>query len=173
MIRSARWVGGAAILAAMLLGLGAAADAKDCTRATPLPTDTTITSPAADVPADLAKFSAAWGGVWTTGPGDDGPCTTLVVEDVFPNGFVRVVYSVGTQQPLVPQPRYWRAAGRIVDGALRFVLPVPTRPEITYRFAGAELAGTFKDGPVIATVTAARIADPGRTGGRTSRSPTR
>jgi hypothetical protein len=64
MIPFARWVGGATVLTAMLLGLGADADAKDCTRATPLPADTTITSPAADVPADLAKFSGAWGGVW-------------------------------------------------------------------------------------------------------------
>ena len=87
----ARWVGGGVVLAAMLLGLGAAADAKDCTRATPLPIDMTITTPAADVSADFAKFSAAWGGVWTPRPGDDGPCSTLVVEDVFPNGFVRVM----------------------------------------------------------------------------------
>lgn len=76
MIPSARWVGGAAVVAAMLLGLGAAAHAKDCTRATPLPADTTITPPAADVPGDLAKFSGAWGGVWTVEPRDDGPCTT-------------------------------------------------------------------------------------------------
>jgi hypothetical protein len=85
----------------MLLGPGIAAHAKDCTRATPLPADTMITPPAADVPAHLAKFSGAWGRVWTGQPGDDGPCSTLVVEDIFPNGFVRVIYSVGLQPPLL------------------------------------------------------------------------
>ena len=29
------------------------------------PVDTTITEPAADVPAEFAPFSGAWGGVWT------------------------------------------------------------------------------------------------------------
>ena len=160
---SAGWVG-AALLVALLLGLGAAADAKDCTRETPLPIDTTITSPAADVAADLAKFSGAWGGVWTDRSGAGGPCSTLVVEDIFPNGYVRVILSSGAQQPLVPQPRYWRASGRIVNGVLRFELPIVTRPEFTYRFAGHELGGILKDGPFEASVTAARIADPSQIG---------
>src|SRR3989442_15010214 len=74
MIPFARWIGGAAGLAAMLLGLGSAADAKDCTRATPPPIDTTITAPAGGVPAGPAPFSGPGGGGWTTRPGRGGPC---------------------------------------------------------------------------------------------------
>jgi hypothetical protein len=148
-----------AVLAAMLMGAVAAAHAKDCAGATPLPADVTITPPAADVSTDLARFSGAWGGVWAPKGGSVGPCGVLVVEDVFANGYARVIHSVGVSDPLSPQPRAWRASGRIVDGALRFELPLPWRPELTYRFAGNDLAGTFKDFTTEATVTATRITD--------------
>ena len=80
-----------AVLATMLVGAVAAAHAKDCAGATPMPADVTITPPAADVSADLARFSGTWGGTWTARGGGDGPCGVLVVEDVFANGFARVV----------------------------------------------------------------------------------
>jgi Beta-lactamase len=148
-----------AVLAAMLVGTVAAAHAKDCAGATPLPADVTITPPAADVSADLARFSGAWAGAWAPRGGGEGPCGVLVVEDVFANGYARVVYSVGVSDPLLPQPRAWRASGRVVDGVLRFELPLSWRPELTYRFAGNDLAGTFKDFAADSTTTAARIAD--------------
>jgi hypothetical protein len=156
--RAVRWVGAVALVA-MLLGVGVGADAKDCSHATLLPVDTTITPPAADVPADLAPFSGAWGGAWTDRAGRPGACTALVVEDVFANGYVRVVYSVGVVDPHIRQPRYWRAAGRVIAGTLRFELPTPTRPEVTYRMAGNDLAGTFRDGTVERLVTVTRLPD--------------
>jgi hypothetical protein len=75
-----------AVLAVLLTGRGATAHARDCARATALPANVTITPPAADVSADLARFSGAWGGVWATSDGGDGPCGVLVVEEVFANG---------------------------------------------------------------------------------------
>jgi hypothetical protein len=149
----------AAALAVILLGPGAAADAKDCTGATPLPADTTITAPAADVPPDLARFSGGWGGVWIDRAGTSTSCTTLVVEEVLPNGYVRVVYSIGAFHPHTPVPQYWRASGRIVAGVLRFEVPVQGRHEFTYRFAGNDLAGEYKEVAVVVTVTATRLAD--------------
>ena len=148
----------------MLFGLGAIAHAKDCARETPLPADVTITPPAADVAADIARFSGAWGGVWMNRAGAAGPCGTLVVEELFANGFARVVYSVGASNPDVPVPQSWRATGRIVDGLLRFELPLSWRPILTYRIAGSDVVGTFKDGSEEATVTATRVADPRQIG---------
>jgi hypothetical protein len=152
-----RWVGAAALVA-MLLGVGVGADAQECSNVTPLPVDTTITPPAADVPAELAQFSGVWGGVWTDHAGRPGACTALVVEDVFANGFVRVVLanSVGVLDPHMLQPRSWRVAGRVVAGTLRFALPIPTRPEFTYRFAGNDLAVPARAGTVERLVTATR-----------------
>src|SRR5262245_5649932 len=104
----------------------ARARTKGCLRATPLPTDITITPPAADVPADVAGFSGAWGGIWTGPTGAGGPCTTLVVEEVFANGYARVVYSIGVFDPRVRLPRYWRASARIVYSVLSFGWPPPS-----------------------------------------------
>src|SRR5262245_3107835 len=135
------------------------ASAMECSRTTPLPTDTTITPPGADVPADVARFSGAWGGIWTGRSGAGGPCTTLVVEEVFANGYARVVYSIGIFDPSVRLPRYWRASGRIVNGVLNFGLPAPSQAEYTFRSAGTDLAGTYKEGTLESAVTAAPIAD--------------
>jgi len=155
-----RWLGAAA-LATMLLGLGAVADAQDCARAIALPADLTITPPATDIPVDLARFAGAWNGRWVNRTNTNATaCGTVVVEQIFPNGYIRLIYSVGTLDPFIPQPQYWRTAGRIASGVLRFEIPVPPRPEYTFRFAGAGLAGTFKDGPIQATMTATRLADP-------------
>jgi hypothetical protein len=134
--------------------------ANECSRLTPLPADTTIIPAEADVPADVARFSGAWGGVWTSRSGDGGPCTTLVVEEVLANGFARVVYSIGVFEPHVTLPRYWRASGRILNGVLSFGIPAPgSQAEFTFRPAGTDLAGTFKEGTVESVVTVAPIAD--------------
>ena len=84
----------------------ARASAKECSRATPLPSDTTITPAGAGVPAEVARFSGAWGGVWTNRRGVGGPCTTLVVEEVLANGYARVIYSIGVFDPHVRLPQY-------------------------------------------------------------------
>src|SRR6185503_6936745 len=135
------------------------ASAKECSRATPLPADTTITPAGADVPADLARFSGAWGGVWTNLSGVGGPCTTLVVEEVLANGYARVIYSIGVFDPHVRLPQYWRASGRIVNGVLSFGLPAPSQAQFTFRAAGTDLSGTYKEGTVESIVTTAPIAD--------------
>src|SRR5262245_50230117 len=138
----------------------AGAGVSDCSRATPLPPDTTITPPGADVPTDVARFSGAWGGVWTSRGGAGGPCTTLVVEEILGNGYARVVYSIGVFDPYVRQPQYFRASGRIANGVLSFGLPVPiSQAEYTFRPVGADLAGTYKDGTVESIVTVKPIAD--------------
>ena len=67
-------------------------------------------------------------------------CHTLVVEEVFANGFARVIFSHGASAGWdIPLPGFWRVTGRIVDGDLRFHLPVPERPELAYRLAGETL----------------------------------
>ena len=42
----------------------------------------------------------------------------------------------------IRQPNFWRVTGRIVDGVLRFHLPVPDQPSLTYRFDGETLMGS-------------------------------
>ena len=69
-----------------------------------------------------------------------------MVEEVFAHGYALVIYSVGTYAGWdIRQPSFLRATGRIVDGALRFHLPVPDRPNLAYRFVGEMLRGTFND----------------------------
>src|ERR1700761_4838431 len=75
----------------------------------PLPTDLSIKSPAADVPAEDAAFSGAWGdGAW-----DGSTPTALVVEQVNENGAAKVIYARGaTEYPKIAA--HWlRLTGRI------------------------------------------------------------
>src|SRR5919197_2118175 len=156
--RAARWVGTIALVA-LLLGVSVGANAQECVHALLLPVDMTIRPPAADVPADLAPFSGAWGGVWRDDAGRPRACTALVVEEVFANGYVRVVYSVGVFAPSLLRPRSWRAAGRVIAGTLRVELPVEPQTPLTYRLAGNNLMGNARDGTVAYHVTATRLPD--------------
>ena len=62
--------------------------------------------------------------------GREALCHTLVVEEVLANGYAQVIYSIGTYAAWnIRQPNFWRATGRIVDGVLRFHLPVTAPPE--------------------------------------------
>ncbi len=134
-----------------------AADGRDCRDETPLPTDVRLVAAGARVSPDAARFAGAWTGAWKDDQGADAPCATLVVEELFPNGYARVIYSHGTWEGWkIRQPRFWRATGRIVDGALRFVLPTADRPPFVYRFADGTLAGTYKGG---GNHVAVRVAD--------------
>jgi hypothetical protein len=45
---------------------------------------------------------------------------------------------------IIRLPNFWRATGWILQGQLRFQLPVPGDPELAYRFADGTLSGTFK-----------------------------
>jgi hypothetical protein len=64
---------------------------------------------------------AHWTGPWKDQTsGGDALCHALVFEEVFPNGYARVIYGHGTYEGgKIRQPDFWRATGRIVDGVLR------------------------------------------------------
>jgi hypothetical protein len=55
-------------------------------------------------------------------------------------------------------PAYWRATGRVVDGVLRFTLPVPDPPAFVYTFTGGALSGTFRGGGNHALTRAADVS---------------
>jgi hypothetical protein len=142
MIRRLTPIVGFALL--VLGSLARGAEARDCHHATPLPADVRLIASGADVPPDAARFAGAWVGPWKTATGDI-VCGTLVVEEVLPTGHARVVYSRGTWEPIGDHhPQYWRATGRVVDGVLRFALPIADRPPMAYRFTGDALSGTFR-----------------------------
>jgi hypothetical protein len=144
------------VCVALALGAPAAA-AKECRRETPLPADMRLIPAGPDVPETVARFAGAWAGAWKTPTGADALCHTLVVEEVFSNGFARVIYSHGTDEGLkILLPQFWRATGRIVDGVLRFQLPTRDRPAVVYRFGGGMLSGTFKGE---GNASLARVAD--------------
>jgi hypothetical protein len=129
----------------MALGLALAsqaAAATECQRQTPLPVDVGLVTPGPQVPEAVARFAGVWIGEWER---TDGFCHTLIVEEVFANGFARVIYSHGASLALnVSLPGFWRATGRIADGVLRFHEPIPKRPEFVYRVAGETIEGTFQ-----------------------------
>jgi hypothetical protein len=123
------------------------AAAKECQRETPLPTDVRLIPPGPQVPEAVARFAGVWTGEWEH---FGGLCHTLVVEEVFANGYARVIFSHGISQdlaavdPNVRLPEFRRVTGRVVDGTLRSHLPIPGRPEFAYRVAGETLEGTLQ-----------------------------
>ena len=144
------------------LGVGPV-DARDCRDETPLPADVKLVAPGSDVPATASRFAGAWIGAWMEESGDT-VCATLIVEEVLSTGHARLIYSHGAWEPRrIRQPRFYRASGRIVDGVLHFVLPVPDRPPLAYKFVDGSLSGTFR-GAGNHAVT--RAADPTRIGCR-------
>lgn len=109
-----------------------------CQQLTPLPPDARVVTPTDEVPNDIARFSGAWSGAWQRAKDPRWLCTALVVEELHPNGFTRVIYSHGYQpQSHVRYPDYFRAIGRVTDGELRF--PTPWGGMLTYRANGGEL----------------------------------
>jgi hypothetical protein len=70
-----------------------------------------------------------------------------------------VVYSIGTDAATnILQPNFWRVTGRIVDGVLRFHLPVTAGPSLAYRFEGETLLGARNNESRVSLV---RVADVG------------
>lgn len=97
------------------------------------------------MPGAIARFAGPWLGMWTFDADRDTLCATLVVEEVFPSGYVRGVYGHGTWEAhKIRQPGFYRATGKIVDGVLHFTLPVPPRPAFVYKFTDGALAGTYR-----------------------------
>lgn len=156
--RGARAALALAALAVLLLQAEAGPPAtKVCRRETPLPADVSVTAPAPAVAEGLQRFSGIWVGAWNDFSGVETLCHTLVVEEVLPNGYARVVYSHGTASAYdLFLPSFWRVTGQIVDGVLRFRLPTPLRPELAYRFDGAALTGTY---PGLGSVRLEPVAD--------------
>jgi hypothetical protein len=159
-MRAVARFGGAAVAFAAAAFATGSADAKNCPRETPLPADTRITAPAADVPADAARFSGAWTGAFKDRTNTDGACHTLVVEEVFANGYARVIFSAGTHEPWgIRLPTHARATGRVVDGVLRFQLRGVPPPGLDYRFTGGALAVSTHVGALEVRSTLIRVAD--------------
>jgi hypothetical protein len=134
------------LVTAVTLGLTLGAQAvvaKDCHRETPVPTNARLITPGPEIPAAVAQFAGVWGGVWE----DSGElCHTLVVEEIFANGYARVIYSVDTSLVLnMRLPAFLRVTGRIVDGTLRFHLPIRERPARSYRMVRGSLQATRED----------------------------
>jgi len=131
--------------------------AKDCHRETPLPKNVHLIAPSADIPEAVARFGGVWTGVWrprglaaiylllrglVRGQSPVPLCHTLVVEELLPNGYARVILSIGSAAYWdVPLPGFWRFTGRIIDGTLRFQLPDGLK--LAYWVVGETLQGTF------------------------------
>jgi hypothetical protein len=146
-----------ALLAFAWLAPVPALAAMDCRGTMPLLPDVRATPPAADVPAASTPFAGAWSGAWRDAKDNEAQCTTLVVEELYANGYARVVYAIGRSATLGSgNPNVWRATGRIADGVLRFRLPVFDRPLLTWRLDGDRLQGTINDA---GRVTLTRTAD--------------
>src|SRR6266545_3026448 len=61
--------------------------AKDCHGQTPLPADVRLTAPNSKVPETVARFGGVWSGAWMDKEGHEVLCHTLVIEEVFSNGY--------------------------------------------------------------------------------------
>lgn len=80
------------IAVALGLSLGSqAAAAKECHRETPLPADVRLIAPGPEVPEAVARFAGAWNGASERMRRSDPLCHTPVVEEVFANGYARVI----------------------------------------------------------------------------------
>jgi hypothetical protein len=134
-----------AVVLALLVGAARPAQARDCRSEVLLPADVRVVPPAADVPAAIARFSGTWLGTWSFDNDPDTLCAALVVEEVLPNGYARVVYGHGTWGPhAIHQPAFYRATGKIGDNVLSFSVPIPSRPAFVYRFGEGALSGTYR-----------------------------
>jgi hypothetical protein len=135
----------AAVGIVILLALCAPAFARECRGELLIPRDVRVVPPAADVPATIARFSGTWAGTWSFDRDSETLCAALIVEEILPNGYARVVYSHGTWAPhRIRQPGFYRATGKIVDDVLTFRLAVPAPPTFVYRFKDRALSGTFR-----------------------------
>lgn len=72
---------------------------KDCHGQTALPTDVRLTTPSVKVPEALARFAGAWVGVWVDQKGREALCNTLVIEEVYQNGYTRIITVLALMQP--------------------------------------------------------------------------
>jgi hypothetical protein len=98
-----------------------AATAKECQRETLLLSDAHLGAPSLQGPEAMARFAGAWNVEWEHA---GGLGQTIVVEEVFADGFARAILSHGiaqnlaTVEPDARTPEFWRVTGRIIDGAV-------------------------------------------------------
>ncbi len=81
----------------------------------PLPSTWEFEQPAADVPAEIARWHGVWAGSWA-----DELKYALVVEKVAPDGAVQVIYAVGDSAAWSVYRNWNRQAARIEGGQLIF-----------------------------------------------------
>jgi dienelactone hydrolase len=136
------------VAAGLRLGLGDAIHAQ--TPTIPLPADLKVDPPAADVPANVARFAGAWAhGAW------DGVLPhVLIVEAVDRTGGARVVYAVGDSAEAKVSRGHRRVTGRIVADLLTFDLS--ERSSVAYHLEGDALRGTYTSSRSRSTVTLTR-----------------
>jgi dienelactone hydrolase len=145
MLRSAMAV---CVAAGLSLGLQSTAHAQ--TPTIPLPADLKLDPPAADVPANVARFAGAWGhGAW------DGVLPhVLIVEAVDRTGGAQIVYAVGDSAEAKVNRGHRRVTGRIVADLLTFDLG--ERSSVAYHLEGDSLRGTYTSSRSRSTVTLTR-----------------
>ena len=145
-----RRVGVVCVAAVLSHGLSAAAAAQ--TPTIPLPSDLRVEPPAADVPANVSRFTGAWArGAW------DGVLPhVLVVETVDGTGRAQLVYALGDSAEANVTRGYRRVTGRIVADLLTFDLSEGA--SVVYHIAGDSLRGTYMSSRRRYTVTLMRAA---------------
>jgi len=123
----------ALVTALLTLGVrpGWAADAA-------LPDDVRIVPPAADVPADLRRFSGVWRGLWG-GVMDH----VLIVEQIAPSGEATLVYAWG-DAPKWNIVRGWSRVEATIEGDEIDVDRFPNGAEADYTLEGPDsLSGDY------------------------------
>jgi dienelactone hydrolase len=118
----------------------------------PLPSNLKVDLPAADVPANIARFAGAWAhGAW------DGMLPhVLIVESVDGTGRAQVVYAVGDFAEANIQRGFRRVNGQIVGDLL--TLDLSEGVSVAYHIAGDSLRGTYTSTRRRSTVTLTRTA---------------
>jgi hypothetical protein len=72
-----------------------------------VPADIRLVAPGPEVPEAVAQFAGVWTGEWER---SGELCHTLVVEEVWANGFARVIHSHGVSVGLnLPLPGFYYA----------------------------------------------------------------
>ena len=126
----------------------------DCRKVTPIPGDAEVIKPRANVPEKFARFSGVWNGAWDQRPNILGMCKTLVVEEILPNGYARIINSWDAYGRF-RGPGFYRATARIEGDEIRFELPrAEGGGDFIHRLSGGILRGTnwyWHEGTVILT----------------------
>jgi len=89
-------------------------------------------------------------------------CQTLIVEEVRPKGYARLIFSYEASAAVDTSfPDFLRVTGRIVNGELRFQLPLPpVLPSFSHRIEDEVLDGSFGlPDQVITSIRLTRVTD--------------